>query len=80
MVDILCAWLRKGHNDCLLVYAFRVISLPFVCFRILETLRLRFSGVSRGSVQVLVIFSNERKYNEAFRDVYFLRIREKSLS
>ena len=45
MADILCAWLRKGH--CLLVYSFRVISLPFVCFRILETLRLRFFGVSR---------------------------------
>ena len=37
-------------------------------------------GLTFFNVDKSVIFSNERKYNEALRDVYFLRIREKSLS
>ena len=37
-------------------------------------------GLTFFNVDKSVIFSNERKYNEAFRDVYFLRIREKTLS
>ena len=37
-------------------------------------------GLTFFNVDKSVIFSHERKYNEAFRDVYFLRIREKTLS
>ena len=32
------------------------------------------------NIESSAIFSNEKKYNEAFQGVYFLRIREKTLS
>ena len=37
-------------------------------------------GLTFVNVDNSVIFSNETKYSEAFRGVYFLRIREKTLS
>ena len=45
---------------------------------VLSILRSR-EGLTSFNIHNSAIFSNAKEYNEAFRGVYFLRIREKTL-
>ena len=44
---------------------------------VLSILRSR-EGLTSFNIHNSAIFSNEKEYNDAFRDEYFLRIREKT--